>query len=791
MCPSIYSSCRIEDDIDVALKEVNRVFNEVSNSTDAVLATLKTEIDQLSGNKTYAAITIGEPATNNQVVWTAKTAGDAGNSIQVIYQYLGPAGGPPPGTPFVARPTSAVAIGNIIYVTLPVKATGEIDLAQNVNACVITWQAGSGVAALVTLTVVSPGTGAPAPTALLNLAGGKDAPLKDAEAAANDIAKQLGSNSYTELMRGIDVPTIETDADIIQYLESVDDEIVIINKKLFLVGGTNLIGLKLLFQACDSNITKMLSVLNQIAKTPLLPHVVMTESIPTVTIDMVCSNPVTFTTITNTFLAVDEPFATVLKKSVTHDIAAINNYCFWITTTNPDSKSYAKLRSYGIEDGYIADILAGNSPDALDNTEQKPPVVSIIEDPDLFTKLGLTNNEMVELLGKNIDGVKIPTADDSTDKQKALLEMFKHDNQVLANGMLSRIKKPLMVMQAVNVSTTMNDKNLAKELATRGKACARLKSNFSVGSFKLPNPPGLDIPNMPSADLPDTAKKVESAFGALASIIDMASKLFDKQIDGMIKICKGMINKLQNVLSLVDNILKNSLIGCLAGADASTTGMPDYPSPSNPSGNPNNALGGLPLPMSLITLALGKLSIALDTIITKSFESLMSLISYPLCMVQKLLAALTGGIDLGNLLNPCGKGKDPDSNCPPDKVQSTINLSTDLTSTLSSLPQSKNFPTSAITTDVTESVEAFTGAATETIDTTVQSVTRGIKGIMNDLMKGLDSKLELVNQIDKAISALISGTGETSTLASEVENKKSGCSPPALGAINNAVIKYI
>jgi hypothetical protein len=342
----------------------------------------------------------------------------------------------------------------------------------------------------------------------------------------------------------------------------------------------------------------------------------------------------------------------------------------------------------------------------------------------------------------------------------------------------------------VDVSATLNDENLSKELATRGKGCARTADKQVVGKTPTPNLPSLDLPNLPSGSLPDPAKKVESAFAALSSLITTASKLFDRQVDGVIKTLKAVLNKVMNLMSLTDNLFNNDLIKCLLGTSEAATGSPDLPSPSNPGGIPSVPVGGLPLPLLGFKLVFKLLSVSLDKIITSSFETLMNLIKTPLCMIQSMLQAIMG-VDLKGLTNPCKAGKSPDANCPKPEVQDIINKSTDMSKQFQQLPQLDAVQTSLSTDTVDNQVQKFSGLAVQTTTSTVNAIQRGIDDTVNDLMTSLNAKTKVMDELFKTVKALIGESSELSDQAEVSEQKQQGCGPPALGAFTDAITKYI
>jgi len=805
MSPSIYLGCHVEDGIDTSYKEVRKTFSEYRKQTDDLLATLAEDIADLSSAKIAASVTIGD-TVNSQVKWTAKQPGTDGNNIKIIYQYLGP--GPIAGFVFADRPPSAEVVDNVVYVTLAVRGgtatlppdplIGQIDPSYDVATCLPIWLSGTGVSDLVTAELVGTGAELPSPAPMQNFSGGKGSPLKDAEDAANSIAKVFGASSYTSLMRSLDIPTVENEADAVALLEQLDQDYVIVNKKLFIVDGTNLIGLRQLYNSVGKNMTLFKRILGLMKSDIRFSYYIATENVFSTRNEMICGSITPVSTMSEKYIDINLPISKMVEKSQAKDIASINNYIYWVGDVNATIYSCTKLEVWGWSGEYLSAIMSGESPTQNEYLNLQAPIVTVVEDPTLFEVLEFTDAEIIEVLGKDVDGIRIPNVNDPTDKNKGLEKLISNNRRYMSNGMMSTAKKPLVAMQAVDASATGNDQNLSKELATRGKTCARLSKNLpdikipSLGGIKVDSP---NLPDLPSADLPDVSKKIESSFTALSSMVNSASKLFDAQIDGIVKVAKEMVNKVQNLLSLADNLSQNSIAQCLLGTGKSVTGGLDLPTPGGiPTvGGAGAGTGGLPLPKSLLTFALKELSVSLDKTITSSFEGIMKLVSYPLCMIQSLMSSLQGfslDVDLSSL-NPCKDGKKPDESCPPGDVQNAANTSESVTAALNALPQTKLYDPQESITKVTESVQAFTGQVEKSVTSSTNEVRRGISDVMSEITKSLNAKVAFVQEIEKAIKELIGDTKDSADKGEEEEKGASGCLTPSLGAVTDAITSYI
>lgn len=836
--PSIYLGCQIEDEIASSVDLVNQTFKEIEEEADAQLAQLQANLARLSGDKSTAQVVIGEDVNDNRILWSAKEPGIDGNQLKIVYDFKGPdffAGA------FQDRPPSAEAVGTTIYITLAVNAAGSIDPVWDTAASLPVWLSGTGVSDLVNGQLVDAGTGLPEPTELLSFTGGVGAPLTDAEDAANTIAKQFGHNSYQELMRSLDIPIVESEADAAQYLESVDDEIVIINRKLFIVEGTNLVGIRQMYKLLGSDLSKLKDYLEKLNANQLIPHQLTTQNVSTTRYEAVCGELQPITVVTEVYRAYNEPLQTTANKFTSGSVAEVNGYIFWAVAPRTTVQAYNKLSVYGYPDELITDTLEGETPEPEDYFgEVQIPVVNTIVSPTLFDQLGLTNSEIEELLGKeDVPGVRVPNPNDPSDKNAKFKSMIRGKRAVLPNGMRSKVKKPLAALQAVDLKKSGEVGNLTKEMSVRGQACARQARNMgtsknplvkaadyvntfgddvanqiadsfnSLPKFPSPNLPSLDLPNLPSPSLPDLAKKVESAFGALSTIVDKATGLYDRLVGKTLDTVKSVMNKLQNLSSLVDNLLNNDLTKCLLGSSTEATGQPTVPEVSGgggiggggtggggsgSGGGGGLSIGGIPIPTSLLSKALTELNDVLDETITSGVETMMGIIEKPLCMVQSLMDDILGfNLDLGDLnLNPCKDGKNPNNECPPEEVQEIIEESTQLNSDYSKLPQSELFPRTPSTSEVEETIEEFTGEAKKTVTEVTNAVERGITEIMQDITKSINSATDLVGEVTKAIRELTGEDINEGATALEEENETSkGCAPTSIGALTDAITAYI
>jgi len=405
------------------------------------------------------------------------------------------------------------------------------------------------------------------------------------------------------------------------------------------------------------------------------------------------------------------------------------------------------------------------------------------------------------LLEGAAEGIRPPQASDAEDKLATINKLLLKQPKLLENGLNSRVKKPIAALQSIDASATSNDRNLAEELSTRGKACARLPDNLGVDLNipGFPEIPGLGIPDLPTADMDRAAKGIESAFAAVSNVATSASKLFDLQVGGLLKTAESVVNKTQNLLSLADNLLNNDLAKCMLGTGSKTTGLPDLPTPGNPAGSGAGtgsvgSIGGLPLPTSLLGDALQKLSVSLDEKITGAVEKVMGLISIPLCIVRTMLESING-FDLGGVLNPCKEDSDSNDKCPPDQVQEAINASEELSSTLNSLPQTATFTTESVKEEVTEEVEKFTGDVVKSINEVTQTIDRGVQEVMEDIQKGINSKVEMADKFTQAIKEL-AGDGEELANDAEAAEKEysennGGCFSSSLGFFTDSIENFI
>lgn len=141
------------------LGNVDLIFENIGAKDAAIIIK---ELTQTTGTKATATTSL--TGTNNDLVYTAKNAGVAGNQITV--EYVDPAGN--------SKPLLVSAAGNTITVYLATGGGGAISsTAAQVKAAI---EANSTAANLVTVAnaAANDGTGTVTAMALMNLSGGAD-----------------------------------------------------------------------------------------------------------------------------------------------------------------------------------------------------------------------------------------------------------------------------------------------------------------------------------------------------------------------------------------------------------------------------------------------------------------------------------------------------------------------------------------------------------------------------------------------------------------------------------------
>jgi hypothetical protein len=787
--PSSYVGCQISDESLEALNAFGRSLEEARVDALYKIAQLASAIADLSAAETHASLTLGTVALDNQITWTAVTAGDSGNGLQVFYDYQGPIVNPLAPSGFDPRPPSSYvdALG-IIHCILPVDTSGQIDPAFPVSLCLPVWMADSAVQALVTGALVGIGTGLPQPTGVLKLSGGRSSVLPDAESSADDVARVLGKPSYVSLLRSISVPVTTTKAEAAAYLESIDSATVIINGKVFTLGGTNLVGINALYLKLNKSVSNLKEKLVLVAKTSKLVYLLSTENVSSLSYDLVCNVPVPVTTVTETPRSWDTRVTITAAQWTGGNGAALNHYLFWNGSISPSAMSQQKLVSLGIPAVYWPSIMAGTNPPAGLDSSVTAPVVYLIEDPDLLNKLHLNDTELAELLDKQISGIKLPSQVSVADLSKQVRRILGNTKNRLANGMRHQIKSPLAAAKVMNLGSSFNDSSRLQELATRGRACARLPG-------LSPSVPSADLPNLPTASLPNEARRLESLYASLSAAVQRALEVFDQTFSEAEKTCEGLLDKLQNLSGLEENLLNNDLAKCLAGLGGTATGVPDS-SALGPSGSWGGSgglssgsmpsVGGLPIPMSAFTSFMSSMTAKVEQTINKSFSEMMKSIRVPLCLATGVMSAMSK-IDLGSLSAPCKDALDPDNKCPPAEVQDIINESSDLSAMTATMPQLEGLPTTSTATAVTEKVQNFTGQVQTATETTQQSVTRGIKQVVDEVNESLQTKLQLVDKVMQSVQHLIGDMTEQRLTASETSAQQGKCGAPSVGMFTDQI----
>ena len=785
MSPSLYLGCTITDDLSEGLSEFNKSLEEARVNALTEIAALDTLFKDLSTVEARATLTVGTAPLDNQIVWGAVAAGEDGNKIAVFYEYLGPlvAGG------FIARPESSTVVGTTIHLILPVAADATIDATRPVNLCLPTWMSNPAVAALVTGTLPGGGTGLPDPSGMLYLTGGKGSPLPDSETHANAVSRVFGKQSYPSFLKSVAVPALETATDAISFVEGLDSKSIFVGGKLFFVDGTNLVGINKLYQLVGKDLTILKELLAGMAVLAELPYLVVTENVSTTSYELICNFMQPIVTVVETYRAFDKNLqATATSWGV--GVGLLNPYLFWSAAITTGAASSTKLQTLGIPPEYWASIFNGTTPTQSNSSQVKPPPSYTVEDPALLTKLGLTDAELVELLEKNVDGIKLTsTVKELADKFSKLASVRR---DTLANGLKSKVKTPLALAQAANLGKTFSDSNRLNELATRGKACARLDANS-------PKIPSLQLPDLPSANLPDASQKLEAAFGALSSGISSALKVFDHVFDALKKVITAPLNKIQNLSSLAENLFNNSLAKCLLGSEAAS-GSIDFskmgPGTGMGSGGladgPTPGIGGLPLPKDMFAKFMSMLAAKLEQTINTAFAKVFAAISVPLCMAMQLLTALTSmaALDLGSL-NPCKKNTDLNGKCPPAGVQELLNESSLLGPSLTGMNQLSGETLTSSSTEVSQKLIEMTGQLRSYTVTVKDTITRGIQTIVDEVSLSIQTKLKFVDEIFAAIKELTRDGQNLKNTMTETSNSQNACMPPSVGLLSDTITNYI
>lgn len=787
MCPSIYNGCVIDDDIAVALSEFRKGLEEARVEAEVLLDSFMTELGELSTPKEKGSATIGTPSLDNEVKWEAVEEGEDGNSIVIFYDYLGPIWN---GTSFDPRPPSSYIDPNNathIHCIIPIDTNAQIDPTYPVNLCLPIWITPIEIQALVTANLVSTGSGLPDPTPGIKLTGGKGSPLPDSESTANDISRVFGMTSYQDVMKAFDIPVIEDTTSAREFLQSLGEDFVVINERLLLVEGTNLVGVRALYTALGKDLDLLKQHLTLMVDRPTSIYLVVTQNVSIPRSEMICGQLQTFQTIVEKYLASDKniPF---LAKENSIPVESLNPYLFWPVDVYASTQNYQRLNRFGIPTEYNEYIFAGTDAVDVPYLVVQPPKVSTVEDPSLLDKLQLTDAEIVELLETTTPGIKIPSEVTVDDLNSTLLNTLSKVKTTLANGLSTKAKGPIAAGDVVDMEKTYGDKNRTKELTTRGKACARQSSLF-------PDIP--DLPNVPFPNLPNPAKKIESLFGAISSAVNASIDTFDSIWKSVKKLLNPILNKFQNLNSFAENLFKNDLAKCALGVGQKLTGFPNLggggvnPTVGGLGGGPTPSLGGIPVPLDLFKKAMGQLSTKVNEIITRSFEGVMKAIGYPLCMAQTLLSSMTNAVGYGTSLIPCVNGKNPNDLCPVKGVQDVINANEDLTNDLLSLPQTANLPTSDQLTSKVADVEKFTGRLNEFAVTTSQELTRGISNIVDELWKSFDSKMTLLDKFDEAVRSLGTDFQSTSLTGDLEQQRQQGCAPPSVGMFSDIITQLL
>ncbi len=354
--------------------------------------------DDLEGDKTYASAIIGT-AVDSQVTWTAQAAGRGGNQINITYIYLGPeiVGGIP-----MSRVPSSEVDGNSIRLYLGSDNTGAIPASVFIHS--LFWLSNPDVTDLVSAVLVGTGADVPEASAATYLTGGKDRPVTLTEDASNQVAEVFGYKDHKDFLKAIDVPVIESAADAAAFLGE-GDEYLIINGKLLIVSGTNLVGLNKLYEKTGNDLDKTKVIVDGMTTT--LPTMVTTQNVTTTSVEFVCGATQTVSTVTETYRDLNTSINTSRSKWG-GDLASFHHYIFWGEKISTTQSAYDRLVRWNIPEEYIGEILSGETATQEDYLEYQAPEVYKIDDLSLLTDLKFTDDELEELLQAGVDGVRIP-----------------------------------------------------------------------------------------------------------------------------------------------------------------------------------------------------------------------------------------------------------------------------------------------------------------------------------------------------------------------------------------------
>jgi len=778
--PSVYNGCTIQDSAYDALSAFNNHLQEIEEKFDSALNDLDNIISSLENEADKAYVFIGNG--DWEVKWEAVVNGTEGNKISIQYIYQSPGvdstGNLVPKEPYA----KIMSDGVTVHLYLGVDNTGTI--TYNMNDTITKWYNSlPELADLVTSTITGSGTDIPETTNQTFLSGGTSQVLKDIQDVGNDIANVFGKNSMKDLLQSIDIPTISSPEEAASFLEE-DGKYIIIGKKVFIVDGTNLVGLNRLY-AITADINKVKDINVKISD--YTPTAVITQNVTRTTTKIVCGEVQTFNEINEIYRGIDISISTA-KAKWGGDAESFNYYIFWGKSPKASMAAYQKLSLLGLNDDLINDIMEGNQPE--DTSIFGNIGTWTVEDTTLLEALAFTDEELIELLSKNIDGIKIPNKMTNNDKITALLGVFADKIETLENGAKNLTKAPIAAIQTVDLEKTLNVDDIAREMALRGKACARLGTKVP-DMYKFYND---DIPNISFSQLPDTSKKVESAYAAISAAIEKASSTFDRMVGKLVDSVSGLLNKISDILNLAANMGNNDLAKCLLGFGTSTTGKPEFSGINSASGISSGSVDGIPniesvtggIPLSLFKSVLDELAKTLDEVITDAVATVMEFLMIPMCLAESIISSISG-FDLGGVANICKDSKDYNEKCDPYDIQEIIDKSTDMAATLNGLSYSSLITTTEQQTETTETVKDFIGTVATETTTITPEITRGINEVVSELQDTINAKVSIVDKLNKAINDLFSDVDEQKTNIDESADSSNSCLPPVLGLFTDNI----
>jgi hypothetical protein len=386
----------------------------------ALEATLGQQLTAITATeKTKATCTFGTEEDLNRLILTAVEGGSAIHSLSIYLANPGPTANYNPLTPSTYNPTIIDYRSQgieLIYVKLGTDTLGNVVTGPRALA-----QAFSNQGYDTLFTSAYPDLfywwtfvfDFPLPSNVhQSFSGGNDASLTFAIAALNAAYQGTGKDYETMLEQAL-IPVAKEGATTAETLSQISNVVVLSSGKRLLRSGTNLLVLRELWALLGANRSAVDLLVVLLGYAEGTPHVVWIQEISQTVELPACDGGGTQTTVVNVVDVVNgKPSSKMCSPTV-----------WWLQAIMPSVDFLSRLTSFGLSDVQVQDAL-----DASKETTH------IISDPSLMTTLGLSSEDLLELLElSEVEGVSAELLVEETLTELSKSEVTEGNGFVSAN----------------------------------------------------------------------------------------------------------------------------------------------------------------------------------------------------------------------------------------------------------------------------------------------------------------------------------------------------------------------